>query len=253
MSNELTVGVDLRWSYLIQFPLTQAPEKQEIRFVVFTNKSAIERKLDKKPNKSFLLVGSSEEKLAYSIEFTDVTWGEDLSSQIASYILSKTESVPRWKIYLRGLRSSLAFPLAALASVLVFMWSILSIDRELSENIRKYMPIDKAIEKFQNVDQKLDFIVAMTADRLINPPSLTIIFWMFAKTIVITLAVVLFYFVLTTRKASFINLNDYSERYLKQHGRNYEFIKYSLIIGSIISIATGIFSNRLYDAIKTWL
>lgn len=76
MSNDISVGIDMKWSYLIKFPLAKIPEKQEIRFVAFTKREVVYRQLDRKLSRSFVTFDSDQERLGYFIQFTDVTWGE---------------------------------------------------------------------------------------------------------------------------------------------------------------------------------
>jgi hypothetical protein len=248
-SNELSVGVDLRWSYLIQFPLAPSPEKQELRFLAFTKKDIVQKKPEPESKKSFI-ADAENERLAYSIHFTDVTWGEDLSAHIGNYITSKTAPLSKWNMTLNKMRSTATLPLA-LAAVFILMSVVFlfsSLDSELG--LEKYQPLARASEKLKTTEEKLDFIVAYQLANVAQKSSIFIIRPFFRSALLVVAAMMIF-FVITIRKASFIKLNESSERYYNIYNKNYEYIKYSLIIGSLISIASGMFANRLYDAVKT--
>ena len=96
ISSEISVGVDLRWSFLIKFPLAGIPEKQEIRFAAFTDATIIGevKAKERRSSRSFLSTRGEDERFLYSVQFTNVTWGEDLSATIDAYITGKSEGMP---------------------------------------------------------------------------------------------------------------------------------------------------------------
>ena len=69
----------------------------------------------------------------------------------------------------------------------------------------------------------------------------------------IMLFIVGIFYLFLLRKASFISINDTSQRYLEKYGKNFDFIKYGIFAGLIIATIGGIFANKIYDAIKPWL
>jgi hypothetical protein len=174
MLSELSVGVDLRWGFLIKFPLANAPEKQEIRFSVFTDKDITERTRHRDGpdplSKSFFSLAAENEQLSYTIQFTDVTWGEDISAHMANYISSKTEPIPKWKGLVRKTRRSLLFPISIMLSMLITMWSQTQSQRYILQDVHakyghllqelsaKYGNVYQAADKM-TVDQKLNFLL----------------------------------------------------------------------------------------------
>jgi hypothetical protein len=249
MSNELSIGVDLRWTYLIQFPLSKMPEKQEIRFSAFTDKTVAERASESRPSKSFLSFDAERERLSYGIQFTDVTWGEDLSAHIANYITSKTEAIPKWKHNLRGIRSTFLFPVGMMVGIVLLTWSVVGELPSASGVIEQYGPLKEITNRLQDNTQKLNFLVDITATRMIIEISL----WPLVKGGIAFISVLgLFYFLLL-RKASFISMNDTSRRYLEKYGKNFEFIRYGIGAALVVATIGGLFSSRLYDLIKPWL
>jgi hypothetical protein len=71
LSQEQTLGADLKLTYLVRFSGAEQPEKQDIRIEIFSNYHPTFRR-------SF----SPGPKLAYAIEATNVTWGEDISNHL---------------------------------------------------------------------------------------------------------------------------------------------------------------------------
>jgi hypothetical protein len=250
-SSELSVGIDLRWNYLIQFPLAASPEKQEIRFSAFTEKDILEKKPNEDRGKLFLSADSEKESLSYAIQFTDVTWGEDVSAHIGNYINSKTEPIAKWKAILRKVRHS-AFPYGLLAGATLAMTSALAGIAGGNPAVQKYFPLEMSLANLKTIDQKVDFLVDVAATRLLIDP--WPVFSSALGRIALWMAAIgLAYFLRIIRKASFINLNEHSGRYLSRYERNYDFMKYAMIAGFLVSTGAGIFANRIYDALKTIL
>ncbi|MDQ2078903.1 hypothetical protein RA307_01805 [Xanthobacteraceae bacterium Astr-EGSB] len=251
MSNELSVGIDLKWSYLIKFPLNKQPEKQELRFVAFTDKSAVEKKLDNPSSRTFLAFDGEKEKLAYSIGFTDVTWGEDLSSHIANYIVSRTEEISRWKIEIRRIRNVVLFPLATLLGLISMIWGFSStLPLQSIELSTKYGPLTEVLARLKEPNDKLDFLIEATAARL----AIEIPIWQpFGRAILSIVVLSGLFWLAIIRKASFISINNYSQRYLERYGKNYDIIKYSISLALIVGTVASIFASRIYDAIRILL
>lgn len=250
LSNELSTGVDLRWSYLIKFPLAKLPEKQEIRFLAFTDKDIEKQKPhERKETKSFVSTGSRDGSLSIAIHFTDVTWGEDIYGHMVNYIVAKTESLPKITTWARKLRSTTILPISGLAGMIALLWAFYSsITSGISRVLKKYGDFEQL--KFQTVDEKIDFLVSLAIARR------DLDFFPFAaigRAFLAISVVSATLFLATVTKASFININDYSAQYLKRYGRNFDFIKYGVIAALAVGILSGVFANKVYDLIKTWL
>jgi hypothetical protein len=249
MSNELSVGIDIRWTYLIKFPLAKIPEKQEIRFVAFTNRAIAERKLENEPRQYFSSIDTEEERLGYSIQFTDVTWGEDLSSHLANYITAKTEPLPKWKNVLRRVRSTVLFPIGMFVGTLVLLWSFAS-SLSIDGLVKQYGPLIEVATKLQETNQKMNFLVDATVARLLMDVP---IFAPVAKMALYYILAIGLFYLLLLRKSSFIGINETSRRYLNNYKKRYEIIRYSICTALLVGTAGGVFANRIYDAIKNWL
>lgn len=87
LSSALSVGIEITWHFLILFPGRSVPEKQEVRFVCFSD----DRFRDGKPQKysrptTFANIDENQEHLKFSVSFTDLSWGEDVAGHITRYI-----------------------------------------------------------------------------------------------------------------------------------------------------------------------
>ena len=249
MSNELSVGVDLRWSYLIKFPLAKLPEKQEIRFSAFTDEAIAEqRSRERKEGKSFISAGERDGFMSVAIRFTDVTWGEDIYAQIGSHNLAKTEDIPSLTIFSQKIKSSLLFPTSAILGMGVSMWSIYSsTNAGFARVAEKFGSLEQPTA--ETVQEKLDLLISLTLARR-NVDLFPLV--SFARGFIVIGVFAALYFLLTISKASFININNYSDRHLGKYGRNYDFIKFGVLAALVVGIVGGVFANKIYDAIKEW-
>jgi hypothetical protein len=90
VSTRVAVGIDISWTYLIKFPNSKTPERQEIRFRAFTDNRAVTEKPPAKASKGFFKSTDHVEELFFSVSFSDLTWGEDISNHMSAFISSKT-------------------------------------------------------------------------------------------------------------------------------------------------------------------
>jgi hypothetical protein len=75
----MSVGVDISVAYVVEFPDTAVPEKQEIRIEVFSDFSI-------KETASSAAKREKRAKIQYMVSFTNLTFGEDISRHISTYI-----------------------------------------------------------------------------------------------------------------------------------------------------------------------
>jgi len=250
MSNELSTGVDLRWNYLIKFPLAKLPEKQEIRFSAFTDQDAAQQKSEKrKETKSFTSTADEDSSLFIAIHFTDVTWGEDIYGHMVTYVIAKTEAISKFASVTRKTRSFLLLPTtAAMVAMITTFWSLYSsTSAGLAKLTEKFGDLEKP--SVPTIDAKLDLLLGLALARR-NIDIFPIV--PFFRAALILGVLFGLYFLVRTVKASFININDYSDRYLVKYGRNYEFIRYGIGATLLVGILGGVFANKIYDVIKGW-
>jgi hypothetical protein len=254
ISAELSVGVDLRWSFLIQFPLADTPEKQELRFAAFTDKRILGgiKVRDRQRKASYISLHEDDERLYYTVLFTNVTWGEDLNATISSFILGHSEALPRWKKYTRSMPVSLTVPLIFLlgitSSFFVLLRSLVnSIDAGHALLTERYGDLSKIPDTLDTVDKKLSFLVSEAVIRF-QPDSL-ISFSPAIKTVVFCVTVSCVLTLASITERSSITVNEFSAKTKKTRHAKYETIKYALLVAALIGVLSGIFANILYEYI----
>lgn len=97
LSNKMSVGVDISVTYAVEFPDSANPEKQEIRVEVFSDFSI-------KETASSASKREKRAKIQYMVSFTNLTFGEDISRHISTYI--ETIYKRDWVTKARSLMSS---------------------------------------------------------------------------------------------------------------------------------------------------
>ena len=197
----------------------------------------------------------NDERLFYVVQFTNVTWGEDLGATIDTYITGKTEAVPRWKQYIRnvpvGVSVLIAVTVTLISSLAALMRSeVTGAVATVGTINTKYGDFSKLANSLNTADQKLSFLVDSTILRMQTEP---ISAYSFVRTGIVCLAIVCVIALLSIRERSFISLNDVSHRRQKTGHTKYEFVKYGLLVAGVVGIVSGVFAIRIYDLIKDWL
>lgn len=77
-STSETLGVDISLSYLIEFPNTATPERQDIRLQIFSQVWIKDKIMKAARNRTPLIT--------YKIDFTNLTWGEDISAHLNRHV-----------------------------------------------------------------------------------------------------------------------------------------------------------------------
>ena len=91
LQQQVSYGVQLEWSYLVKFPNSDVPEKQQISFSAYTglrDKSAV--RYDKDPFAQLInpSLNPSRARISYRIDYTERTWGNDLEALMSDTITS---------------------------------------------------------------------------------------------------------------------------------------------------------------------
>ena len=235
ISNELSLGVVLKWTYLVKFPSKDLLDKEEIFFAAFTDYTAIVRK-------------PREEKKFLSIEFTDITCGEDISAYMNNYIMSKTEKLSSWRQNVIGVGLAIWLPLALILGMVTTLWGLISdIKSQAAESLKQYGNIDQYIKSLVRIDDKVDFLIELTIAKS-QIRFLPIAFIMRPITYIISLSLVLYLFLF--RKVSYIATNEYSDRHYKKYDKRYDYVIWGLLVEVLVSVLAGLFSNSIYDYLK---
>lgn len=247
-SSSLSVGVDITWHFLIAFPGRGVPEKQEVRFYGFTDKRFRSgRPQEYQRSTSFInSPDDDEEELNFNVSFTDLSWGEDLASQITRYIDSTLSN--RGPVY-RVIKKLETRNAIIFIAFLMSVSSIFFIDDSPSGPARSDL-LQKALElqgpSIENIQRKIDSLISNEMVKLAEPAKK----WGMLKFFYFGGLIFVAYFVISLYKTSFITLNEFSERFYRDKNKNYEVLKYGVGLAAIIGMICGIFSSKLFEYLK---
>jgi len=255
ISSEISVGIDMQWNFIVKFPLVDVPEKQQIRFAVFTDASILGRLRSRIERKYLSLVRRQEEfeRMFYVIQFTNVTWGEDLGANIEKYVFAKSETTARWRQYLRAVPGSFSLPFLfslgfVVSAIALLRNMIVSINAISATIISKYGDIAKIADTLKTSEDKLNFLTNATVLRLQSDP---IALGGPTKIAIVFIAIACLIAMLSIRERSYLSLNEFSRRQqLRLHAR-FQFVRYGLLAAGIAGTMSGIFANSIYNYLET--
>jgi len=238
MSRTVSVGADIIWTFLIKFPSKATPEKQEIRFRAFTYKAFQSGKPENYNRDRFLAEG--DEDLFYSVQYTDLTWGEDISNHITNLIESSFIDYSRTKKWAQRLYSRVGWILGMVVFVSLFVYFVNPADPD------RLLVLQSARDVGADVNTKLDALIDSQILQINSSK------YIFIKPFVIVALFYIMTFMGLSRRMSYLRLNDFSNEYASRRIRKYEIMKYGVMLASLVGMLAGIFSNKLYDLLKLY-
>ncbi len=248
MSNEETVGLSLSISYVVSFPDKEFPEKQSIEVNIFSD------------GRFFYEANPSEgEKrranfVEYSVDFTNLTFGEDLARHISTYIekifvkddvLSKLTRLIQTRIF-NFMISLVGMTLVFYGDLPKYMYIKLA-----NSALTKYNSISDA-DPFTTIEHKLDYFFDAWLQRT---PKIDIS--MIIGFVLMTLGMALAIFNTAKRfqllRRSFLIFNDHTSRLANSYVTNRVYVKWTVYVGGTISIVASILATHLDKAVWNWL
>lgn len=91
----VSMGAHLTWTFLVQFPDKQFPEKQDVQISILTASRSI--KIDDDAGLHFFSSGPTVGIFSLRISHTARTWGADIESMFTAQIQTLLKAVPAWK------------------------------------------------------------------------------------------------------------------------------------------------------------
>ena len=187
------------------------------------------------------------ERLWYSIAFTDITWGEDISAHMNNYIMSKTEQLSSWRQNVSTAGLAIWLPLALILGMVTTMWSVLgNIDAQFTEILKQYGDLSNYVKGLKSLDDKLDFLIKLDIAR----EKIGFPLFVFIKPLAYIVSMFFILYLFLIRKKSYILINEYSSRCYKRYDKSYDYIVGGLLVGAVVSVLAGLFSNSIYDYFK---
>jgi hypothetical protein len=231
LSNKTTVGVDISVTYAVDFPGTEIPGKQEIRVEVFSD-------IRVKENASRQSKSKKQARIQYMVSFTNLTFGEDVSRHISSYIET---------IYKRDwVTKALCVSSVDFVSIIAVFFMILG----FTIAFLLHASTNEFTEKFKNIEQyytpeaqseKLNIIIHNYM--LQNDPAFIFIMLaaMFASVAVFTCALLL----LRRLNTSIVIFNRYTETKSISFLRLNEYIKWAVCAAILVGTIGSLIAARI--------
>ncbi|WP_315729022.1 hypothetical protein [Bradyrhizobium sp. SZCCHNS2015] len=169
-SQELSVGIDLSFSHLIWFSDSELPEKQNIRIRIFSDAYPLRYPQGARaPGKRKL-----RPTLSYTIETTNLTWGEDISHHLDNAFAGLCPNDVFFWIHALVVDSSLFRSVVTYISLFSVFW-IFFVSSLLHNQIDVHRVLANVHELsgFELIDKKLDALLLATP--LAVSPDLSIV------------------------------------------------------------------------------
>lgn len=233
-----TESVKIVWTYLVNFPNKNIPEKQEIELMVYNDNS------DDKENDSFLSKIFTMSRVTLEIRHTERTWGDDLFTILEREIISifeKKDSLRKLKKFTILIFAIFFITLGLLLPE--YMQGIIR-EKEILDIYGEYSKMSGQSIKDMTLNLKIDLII-----RLIDPVNkiyqLPEIYRIISMIFAFGLSFFT-YFIFLKNKISFILITkkdkDDKDNYDKKE-KNSLIIK---IIGYLFAIFIGVAGNYVY-------
>lgn len=251
ISNEETVGIYFKLSYLLYFPSAQMPEKQDINIQIFSDSRFLYEAYP--TNEAY---DEPRALVEYTINFTNLTFGEDISRHLATYIESilQPDDLITKLFKLTVIREYVYLALIITMNVLVYT---LIFSRNISSDELKAKHITFGDEykrisgedPFTKIENKIDYIFnffLLQADSYGHPS-------FFLKAMFVSLGAVGFlssiYFfkrqILNFTTRSFVVINSYTNELSRRHVRKRNNIKWVVYVGIVVGIIAGLIATRI--------
>jgi hypothetical protein len=239
LSSFEAVGIDLIWTFVVKFPTSSTPEKQEIRFQARTED--LERKERKLKNIGFFeSVEARDESMCVEILYSNITWGEDLLQLVSGHVSSSfAPSSKMWRKL-----SNMSIRLAAPIVTLLFMVSLMVQMSGLEFNGYRAIKSLKNTTDAASVDiinKKVDILIQYEMGKAFIMPTIITV----CGAVLVILGFGMIEYVLPR---SYLLVNDFTEGKRKR----YLARKNIVLVGTILSLFIGTLSSILATYITNY-
>jgi hypothetical protein len=149
-----SVGIEITWTFIVKFPTSAIPEKQEIRFLARTDELGEQKRGVKSKIPFFETLKIREEQMLVEIFYSNITWGEDLLQLISNHALSSFGTKNRIAQKIAVLTTRLSSPLV----MILFLGSLMV---ELSSDLTgRYASFLKGLKSVAGTTINLDLLNA---------------------------------------------------------------------------------------------
>jgi hypothetical protein len=160
------IGVELAWTFIVKFPTSKTPEKQENRFVA---RSALldeqDRKSDRNPYAFFVPLRITDEEMLVEIFYSNITWGEDLLQVISNHVSSSFGRSSRVAQKIASLVVRLASPFVMLLFIVsTYIQFSTEMSRSNTTIYQLLKPLETRFVDLTLLNNKLDVIIRARID-----------------------------------------------------------------------------------------
>jgi hypothetical protein len=158
-------GVELIWTFVIKFPTSTIPEKQEIRFIARTDNLEHQRR-EKHSKHSFAdQFEERDEEMLVEIFYSNITWGEDLLQLISNHVFSSFSVSNRLMRKIIGTAEQFAMPFVLTVFMLSFFiqtFAIMSSSASMMATTVK--SLSDASLNIDLLNAKLDLLITQNSE-----------------------------------------------------------------------------------------
>lgn len=250
VSNSPTVGIDITWVFLIQFPTKNVPERQSIKIRAFSNRyQSFPTGRIKVVGSHFIFADDTISALEIRIEHTELTWGEDIFNHLDKAILAS--AIKPSKIFELASRTDKILESGYTFAVYMSLIIIFLYSEGRQFYFGRLTEAQKAIEKFNSegpaleiISKKIDYYIT-SASRLSD--------YLYLGVFKLALFILLFVSanMLTgkLRKVStprsWVLLNDAARNQRTEHTQRNELIAVLIGISFLVNVAATIFLSHI--------
>jgi hypothetical protein len=239
-SGNESVGVSLSISYLVSLPTKERPEMQDIMVHVFSDERFF---FEASPSHE---ISQRQSLVEYTVEFTNLTFGTDISRHISSHIdnlLMKKGALLRLfeapdgppmigAFFMIGGLAGLFYDIIELARVKI-----------TATELVQYQKVSGS-DPFELIENKLDFFFNKWANQAFSLSWIT-----YAGLCLFVIGTILLFLprwrIIAWINRSYVVFNDHTRELLASHKKRRELVKWTVLIGGIIGILGGIISGRI--------
>ena len=244
ISSVETIGVELIWTFLVKFPTSKVPEKQEVRFSAQSDR-IYHRYFNK--NRVFSYFNDfrvDNEEMAIDVYYTNVTWGDDIISIVSTHVATYFQE----RSLLGKKCISFLFGVAPIISMLILATSLLFvIAHSASVESAAIKELLKAIVRpvsLETLDAKLEIIASARLDVALSSTK-ELVLDAAISTLGIVLVLASFSGLEFLLPRSFLMLNDYSSNKRDAYVRKRHAILVVIFLGFLIGTASSIFATSI--------
>lgn len=250
VSQDISTGFRINFTYLIQFPYKKNPERQDILVEAQTIPQGITSTNTPKSVRAIIIpINADFGSLKMEIQHSDITWGEDIYNLISNHVLSR---FPPRKVWIDRLRLYF-LPFSPPLVLICVMFGVTYNEAKSGIGARAYL--QEQMERFSQVsgnirdlEEKINSLINYYI--LINASkNLSILLTLFIAPACSLFAL---YFLLRLRSQPYVILNSATELYVVKKDKLRSVVKSVLLAGFILSALAGAFGNAIYSRLPNF-